>query len=154
MNRDGKPDIVITDCDQKESRAAWLENDGATPPNFTVHMLPLTAPGKRGSFHSLAIFDYDGDLDILTVDQEGPSIFPQGATPRWYVWENLDGKGGEFKEHVILDARLGGHDVIVGDLNGDGKLDLVSKIWRRWPGNANEGRFHADWMENQTPARR
>ena len=115
IDKDNDPDIIIVDCDQADSRAAWLENNGANPPQFTPHLLPREAPGIRGSFHSLAVadFDNDGDMDIFTAEQEDGSIFP-GRHPRWYIWENLDGKGGEFKERVILDARLE-DDVRIGD---------------------------------------
>lgn len=149
INRDGHPDIVVTDSDQKASRAAWLESDGKPVPAFTVHLLPLAASGTRGSFHSLAVVDLDGDddLDIVTVEQEDSMILPEGATSRWYVWENIDG-GKTFVERVIFDGKLGGHDVIANDIDGDGDLDLAAKIWARWKGNANGGRFHADWMEN------
>jgi hypothetical protein len=49
---------------------------------------------------------------------------------------------------VILDARLGGHDVMVGDIDGDGDIDIASKIWSVWKENGNEGRVHVDWLEN------
>jgi hypothetical protein len=149
LDKDGDADIIMTDSDQKESRAVWLENNGATPPSFRLHLLPLTAQGVRGSFHSLAVadFDLDGDLDILTAEQEDPSIPPEGATPRFFVWEN-NGKG--FTERIIFDGRLGGHDAIAGDIDADGDIDVVSKIWSRRKDNANGGRFHADWLENLT----
>ena len=152
MNRDGHPDIVMTDSDQKGSRAAVLLGDGATPPAFRVRELPLTAPGTRGSFHSLGVadFDGDGDLDVFTVEQEDPSILPSGADPRWYVWENLDGTGGRFAERIIFEGKLGGHDAFVGDVDGDGDMDIASKIWSRWNRNANGGRVHADFLENLT----
>jgi hypothetical protein len=73
---------------------------------------------------------------------------PQGATPRWFVWENLG--GARFEERVILDGQLGGHDVQTGDVDGDGDIDIVSKIWSVWKDNANGGKTHADWMENLT----
>ena len=44
--------------------------------------------------------------------------------PRWYIWENLDGKGGAWKEHAILDVNLGGHEAVVGDVTGNGKPDV------------------------------
>jgi hypothetical protein len=150
IDHDGNMDIVMTDSDQANSRAAILFSNGANPPTFTVLELPKTASGTRGSFHSLAVadFDGDGDLDIFTVEQDDPGLAPQGAMPRWYIWENLDGGGHSWAERVIYDGSLGGHDAFIGDVDGDGDIDIVSKVWAPNPANANGGRFHADFMEN------
>lgn len=155
LDRDGDPDIVIADCDQQDSGVLWLENDGQKPPRFSRHDLPKTATGTRGSFHSLAVgdLDLDGDFDILTAEQEDPTLLPTGAPPRWFVWENLDGRAQRFAERVILDRRLGGHDLFLADVDGDGDLDVLSKIWRCWKESGNSGRFHADWLENLTRGR-
>ena len=153
MDKDGDMDIVMTDCDQQASRAAWLENDGNTPPAFTANFLPMKAPGIRGSFHSLYVgdFDNDGDQDILTCDQEDDSIPPEGANPRWYIWENVSsGSRIEFVERVIYDNKIGGHDALVGDVDNDGDLDIYSKVWNLWPGSANNGIEHGDFFENKT----
>lgn len=47
-----------------------------------------------------------------------------------------------------LEIKLGGHDAIAADVDGDGDIDILSKIWSGWSGNGNEGRVHADWLEN------
>ncbi len=151
LDEDGDNDIVMVDCDQKASRGAWLENNGDRPPTFTAHFLPMSAPGIRGSFHSLYVgdFDLDGDLDIFTCEQEDSAILPEGAPPRWYIWENVSSAEHiQFREQVIHDARLGGHDALVGDADGDGDLDIFSKIWNVWDSNGNQGREHGDFLEN------
>ena len=40
--------------------------------------------------------------------------------------------------------------MLVGDVDGDGDPDIVSKVWVRWEDNANGGRFHAGYFENRT----
>lgn len=152
LDEDGDPDIVMVDSDQTESGAYWLENVGGGPPSFDLHALPITAAGRRGSFHSLAVadLDLDGDLDVFAAEQEDQSIAPEGAGPRWFVWEQVDGQPVQFRERIVLDANLGGHDALVGDVDGDGDPDVCSKIWKRWDQNANEGREHADCIENLT----
>lgn len=153
LDQDGDNDIVMTDSDQQASRAAWLENNGNVPPGFTAHFLPMSAPGIRGSFHTLFVgdLDNDGDLDILTCDQEDDSLPPEGAFPRWYIWENVSIDSHiKFVERVIYDKKLGGHDALVGDIDGDGDLDIYSKVWNLWPGSANDGIEHGDYFENRT----
>lgn len=50
---------------------------------------------------------------------------------------------------VIYDNKLGGHDALVGDVDGDGDLDIYSKIWRIWSGSVNNGKEHGDFFENK-----
>jgi hypothetical protein len=148
VDGDGDNDVFIVDCDGQNSGVAWIENQDGNMQRHWVHYLANRAPGTRGSFHSLRLadFDLDGDEDVLVVEQEDPKILPQGASPRWFVWENRG--GADYVERVIFEGGLGGHDVLVGDIDGDGDLDLAGKIWSPWEGNANGGRVHADWLEN------
>ena len=93
----------------------------------------------------MADFDNDGDADVFTCEMEG---IAGDKPPRWFVWENTDGKGGRFVERVILDANLGGHEAVAADFDNDGDLDLISKLWRPRKDNANGGRNHVDFLEN------
>jgi hypothetical protein len=112
--------------------------------------LPAGDKAVRGAYHSLIVadFDNDGDLDIFSCEMEG---IPGDKPPRWFLWENLDGKGQKFVEHVVLDAGLGGHAAVAADFNGDGCLDIVSKLWRPRKDNANGGKNHVDFLENLLP---
>lgn len=73
---------------------------------------------------------------------------PGDGPLRWYIWENVDGRGQEWKEHVILDENLGGHQALVGDLSGHGRLDIIGKPWRASPKNALGGKMFVLFLEN------
>jgi len=151
MDGDGDSDIVITDCDVPDCVAAILYNDNGAGTAWRKVILPQTAPGRRISLHSLRVEDFNGDgkLDILTVEQEDCRGKGSPPPPRWYLWENTT---GVWTEHVILDANLGGHEACTGDVDGDGDIDIVTKTWRSgiYPGSANAGKAHADFLENKT----
>ncbi len=151
LTGNGLPDIVMVDADQQGSRGAWLENEGGDPPSFRRHDLPQAAEGVRGSFHSLAVADFNGNglLDIFTVEQEDDVIFPEGAAPRWFIWENQGGDPPVFEERVVFDGQLGGHDARVGDITGNGYPDIITKVWKPWSGNANDGREHVSLLVNR-----
>jgi hypothetical protein len=147
VNLDGRNDLVMTENEIRGGRIAWLENIEGNGPTWKVHSLSAADGALRGAYHSLAVadFDRDGDVDVFTVEMEG---IKGDRQPRWFIWENADGKGARFVERVILDQGLGGHEAVVADVDGDGDLDICSKLWRPRPDNANGGRNHADFLEN------
>ena len=153
VDRDGDNDLVMTENEIKAGRIAWLENADGKGGSWKLHELPAGDKAKRGAYHSLAVadFDGDGDPDVFTCEMEG---IPGERPPRWFIWENLDGKGRTFAERVVLDANLGGHAAVAADFDGDGDLDVVSKLWRPRKDNANEGRNHVDFLENLLKAPR
>jgi len=66
--------------------------------------------------------------------------------PRWWCLA-ADGQG-EWDRHVLLDANLGTHCAAVADFDGDGRQDIVGKVWRANEVNGNGGRNHADFLRN------
>ena len=147
INKDGHNDLVMTENEIRAGKIAWLENVGGKGVNWIAHSLPAADPAPRGAYHSLAVADFDGDSDpdVFTVEMEA---IPGARQPRWFIWENVDGKGAQFAERVILDSGLGGHEAVVADVDRDGDLDICGKLWRPRKDNPNHGRNHADFLEN------
>lgn len=146
MNGDGRNDLVIAEAEIVGGHIYWLENLDGKGTHWKWHQLPHGDSDPRGAYHTLYVgdLDGDGDFDVFSCEMEwvkGP------RSPRWFIWENVDGKGGSWVEHVILDCGLGGHEAVIGDVDGDGNLDICSKLWAPWKDNANGGRMHVDFLE-------
>lgn len=141
----GQTAIVMCDADIAESKMVILRtaDKGQT---WTKQELPQSFP--YGSLHSLAVADFNGDgrLDIVSNEQE--ELLPPGRkNPRWVMWENLG--GGKFAERILLDTKLGGHELQAGDVDGDGDVDIVSKPWGALGWNGAGGKIHVDYLENK-----
>lgn len=145
MDGDGKAEVVIGDADITDSKVAVLKNADGKGGRWEKISLPQSF--TYGSLHALAVADMNGDgrPDIVANEQE--ELLPAGReNPRWIVWENLGGL--KFREHIVLDANLGGHELQIGDVDRDGDIDICSKPWgpRAW--NGNGGKMHVDFLEN------
>ncbi len=150
MDGDGSNDIVFVDAEIPGGKVWWMENVDGQGREWKRHDIfdPSLAGGpRRGAFHSLYVGDLDGDddLDVLSCEMEG---VPGDDAPRYYIWENVDGKGQQWREHVILDANLGGHAAVVGDLTGNDLPDILAKPWSPRPDNALGGKMHIVFLEN------
>ena len=143
IDRDGKRDLVMTENEIRAGRIAWLRNADGKGRRWEVNPVKASDFDARGAYHSIAVadFDGDGDVDVFTVEMEHIAGARQ---PRWFIWENTDGRGAAFVERVILDNGLGGHEAVAADVDGDGDIDLCAKLWRPRKDNANSGRNHAD----------
>ena len=145
LDGDGKAEVVMADADIVDSRVVILRNEDGKGGNWSKTELPRSF--AYGSLHALAVADLNGDgrPDIVANEQE--ELLPPGReNPRWVVWENQG--AGLFRELILLDQKLGGHELQVGDVDDDGDLDICSKPWGVRPWNGNQGRMHVDFLEN------
>ena len=145
LDGDGKPELIIADADIVDSKVAVLKNADGKGGRWTKTDLPQSF--TYGSLHALAVADFNGDgrPDIVVNEQE--ELLPPGReNPRWILWENLG--SDRFVERIILDAQLGGHELQVGDVDGDGDIDICSKCWGPLSWNGNGGKMHVDFLEN------
>jgi hypothetical protein len=145
MDGDGKVEIVIADADITDSKVVVLKNADGKGGRWEKISLPQSF--TYGSLHALAVADLNGDGKPDIVSDEQEELLPAGReNPRWVIWENLGGL--KFRERIILDTKLGGHELQVGDVDRDGDIDICSKPWGTRPWNANGGKMHVDFLEN------
>ena len=152
MNHNGNNDIVFVDNEIPGGKIWWMENLDGSGTSWKRHeiFIPKAGEPRRGAYHSLYVgdLDGDGDFDVFTCEMEG---VPGEQPPRYYIFENVDGAGNTWKEHVILDVNLGGHAAVVGDVTGNGLPDIITKPWQPRPDNAIGGKIFVILLENFGP---
>ena len=153
INGDGVNDVVFTDAEIPGGKVWWMENVNGAGTAWRRHEIAggfSTVAGekvRRGAYHSLQVGDLDGDGDFDVLSCEMEAVGGEGS-PRWYIWENVDGRGGQWQEHAILDVNLGGHEAVIGDLTGNGLPDIISKPWKPVEKNAVGGKMYVVFLEN------
>jgi hypothetical protein len=129
LNRDGKLDVLLTNGDSLDAPyllrpdhgVTWLENRGGYP--FTPHRL---ADVYGAGSPVAADFDGDGDLDVACVSFLPDEYFPQRESLRLDAVVLLEQTApGQFVRHALETETCDHLGCAAGDLDGDGKPDLV-----------------------------
>lgn len=131
-NGDSFPDIVSVGWNSK--KIVWLENPGKGGGTWKEHTVDSGFPIE---FAFLVDLDNDGKANEVL-----PQFGDNKAPLAWY-----EAKDGAFVKHVIA-PNSGGHGIGAGDVNGDGRADILTpKGWFEAPADPRSGNwaFHADW---------
>jgi hypothetical protein len=139
LNGDGNIDFIT--CSYFGQDVGWVENPGRPGTPWTYHEID-----KPGNIEAAWMVDLSGD--------GVPDVLPNTVNVVvWYeVVRKADGKGYELKKHD-LGKEAAGHGVGSGDLNGDGRTDLLTpKGWFEAPADPANGTWawHPEWQAGAT----
>ena len=111
---DGDGDIDILGAASLEWAITWWENSDGSGNSWIEHNI---SSNFNWAFAVCASdMDEDGDADVI-----GAAYFGDDIT--W--WENTDGSGLNWQEHLIDDNFDGARDVVTADMDGDGDPDII-----------------------------
>ncbi|HEY8505947.1 MAG TPA: PQQ-dependent sugar dehydrogenase, partial [Gemmataceae bacterium] len=137
FNGDGRADVVLSPAEFKggRHRIAWFEAPADRKRGrWREHVIE---PAVESVVHALGVADLNGDgaADVVTARMH------QGDPPQEVsVYLNGD-SGRKWAKHVI--STKGSHNIVLADLDGDGRTDILG---------ANHGGPHqpAEWWRNST----
>jgi hypothetical protein len=145
MDGDGDVDVVMAlgfyyrpDSDdphashtREENQVVWYENDGSRAAPWRKHVIGAKFDD---AFEAVAgDLDADGDIDVAATSWRN--------TGRVAWFENQGNPKGTWKHHLLKDNWRSANQVIITDLNGDGRLDIAAC--------AEHGSYEFRWWRNE-----
>ena len=121
VDLDGDGDIDVVTAAGVSDQFAWYENDGSSPPVWTLRVIDDTAANADGARRIHAVdFDDDGDTDVVTA----------AVIPDQFAWYENDGSTPPVWTLHVIDNNAtntdGANDIDPVDLDGDGDMDVVT----------------------------
>jgi hypothetical protein len=113
INRDGHIDVIS--ASYNDDTIAWYENNRATPPEFTQHVITTSADGVAAVY--AVDIDDDGDVDVLSASPYDDTIA---------LYENIGTATPAFAKQVLSDTADHALAVFAADVDGDGDTDVLS----------------------------
>jgi hypothetical protein len=113
VNNDGRVDVVSASFN--DNTIAWYRNSGEEPIYWARYAI-TTAAGGPWSVYTADV-DGDGWLDVLSADRDDDKI-------TWY--KSSGGSPVAWTPLVVTTTVNGPHSVRAADVDGDGRLDVLS----------------------------
>ena len=130
VNRDGWTDVITVNYRSRSIK--WMKNPGRADAVWELHTVVEPGPMETGR---LVDVDGDGQLDLL----------PNGRNfAAWWEfrWKNKTTKGTPAWIRHELPKEAKGHGVGFGDIDGDGRNDIVGQNgWLKAPADARAGEW-------------
>lgn len=123
INQDGRLDAVVGyEAISVIGKLAWYEQGANASDMWAEHTI-ANVVGPMSV--DVADMDSDGDWDVMV----GEHNLDQPTSAKLMVFENVDGLGEQWSEHLVYtgDEHHDGAQVV--DIDGDGDLDIISIGW-------------------------
>ncbi len=118
FNRDGNLDIAATTGDSK--RVEWYRNPGNGTAGWTAYHIGNFAEAVYPDRTEAADLNGDGKPDIIVTEENG-----EESDAETFWWQQpADPTSGNWTRHLIV-IQGTTNSLDIGDINGDGKIDLM-----------------------------
>lgn len=123
VNGDGRLDAVVGfEAISKPGKLAWYEQAGTATETWTEHVIANVVGPMSLDVGDL---DNDGDVDVVV----GEHNLKDQASAKTHVFENTDGKGGSWRQHLVSTGDEHHDGARLVDIDNDGDLDIISIGW-------------------------